>query len=266
VGKLPVRLALAFATFALAETASPAGAPQWRTPPRAVAAQTGRSVTEDLSRGATFRFQIAANLPEFRFVVVPDRKPPDQWGNAQSTVEDVEVFRGDSNQPFQHLTGCDWSATEPPPAGYNWFRAEDFNFDGYRDIYLLRSWGATGNEYGCVWLYNPAAGRFEYSEEFSHLARSWLDPANKTILTFETFGMAGAIHRARRFKVENNRLVPIWTEDQELDRTKNQLHCVIQERRGASLATIQDAWVSPDAQHGPCDPATFIPRSPQRAP
>jgi hypothetical protein len=57
-------------------------------------------------------------------------RPDDQYGNAESTLPDIEVFRGDSDKPMQHLASCDLEAMEPPSKDLIWFRTDDFNFDG----------------------------------------------------------------------------------------------------------------------------------------
>jgi len=213
------------------------------------------SVTMDLSKGASFKFNIAADLPPFSFNLIPEIREPDR-GDARSTVRDIEVFRGDSDQPYQHLTGCNLSDMEPPPRAETdppWFRAEDVNFDGYQDVFLLTNWGATGSQSGCLWLYNRAAGRFDYSKEFSELGRHWLDPQSKTILTFGNGGMAGTIYDARKYEVENDRPVLIYLESQDWEPDKNDLHCVVQELRGSDMATIRD-----ERGEKPCDPADVM--------
>lgn len=213
------------------------------------------SITEDLSQGPTFRFKIALGLPEFTFKIIPEPQETDDLGNAHSTVRDVEVFRGDVKQPIQHLTGCDLTDMEAPPKGSHWFRAQDVNFDGYQDIFILTSWGATGNESGCVWLYNPATGRFDYSKDFSELDGYWLDPATKTITTYSRFGMAGRAYTAAKFKVRNNRPVLVWSETQDWDSNRNQFHCVAQQLRGNKMVTVRDEWGGTEDGDGPCDPA-----------
>jgi hypothetical protein len=125
--------------------------------------------------------------------------------------------------------------TDPP-----WFHTEDINFDGYQDVFLLTSWGATGNQGGCVWLFNRSIGRFEYSKAFSELQRHWLDTATKTIVTYGGGGMAGGIHIAERYKVDNNLPVLIYSESQDWDPAKNQFHCIVQERSGNKMTTVFD--------------------------
>jgi hypothetical protein len=208
-------------------------------PPRAAG---HKSVTEDLSYGGSFVISVAPNLPRITFRIIPDVQPNDQFGNATSIIRDVEVFSGDSLQPMQHLTGCEWYGMEAPPRGEEWFRAVDFNFDGYQDIYVLTNWGATGNNQGCIWLYNPTTRQFDYSHEFSDLGTFTLDPANKKIITQSNGGMAGRVHSARKYKVENNRPVLIYDERQDWDMDKKQFHCIVKELRGNQMATTHDEW------------------------
>ncbi len=205
---------------------------------RAPAPQQRASITADLANGASFTFNIAPDLPPFTFKLIPDPRKSDQYGNFQSTVDDIEVFRGDSDQPFQHLTGCGFTDMEPPPrldTDSPWFRTEDINFDGYKDIFLLTNWGATGNQYGCEWLYNPGDGRFDYSKEFSALSRHWLDRSTKTIVTFGTGGMAGAVHIGERYQVDDNLPVLIYSEHQDWDADTKQFHCVVQEHDAETI-------------------------------
>jgi hypothetical protein len=210
-------------------------------------------ITEDLSQGASFTFQIAPDLPEFSFKVIPDVQEPDPAGNPQSTIHSVQVFRGTSSEPLQSLAGCEWLGMEAPYRGSDWFRAEDTNFDGYADIFVRTSWGATGNESGCVWLFNPKNGRFEFSKEFSDLGSYTLDPATKTITTR---GHAGAdVIDAAKYVVENDRPVFIVTVSQYLDPDKQEYHCVVQQRRGrqSELVTTRDFWAK--TLEDACDPA-----------
>jgi hypothetical protein len=223
-----------------------------------------RSVAEDGSQEASFTFKIAPKLPEFKFKVIFEPLGEDEPEDFYTSLRDVEVFSYDSGKPFQHLTGCDFSEMQSvpksPPADYEWFRADDFNFDGYKDIYLMTNWGATGNQNGCVWLYNTATKKFDYSKEFSALSRYWLDPASKTILTFVTGGAAGRIHIVEKYKVEDNRPVLIWSENQDLDSQKREFHCVVQELRGKKMVTVRDERGGPDIEDAPCDASSLFPR------
>ena len=211
---------------------------------------------EDLSKGATFRFEIAGELPLFTFKIVPNLPDGDEPSSGLPTVLEIQVFRGESEKSQQSLAGCDFDGMETPPRYADWFRTDDVNFDGYQDIYLLTNWGATGNQYGCVWLYNSETGYFEYSKEFSELSRYWLDPANKTIFTFDRGGMAGMVFVAKKYLVENNRPVLIWSAQQDWDFSKEQFHCVEQERRNGEMVTTHDVMKDTGEQ-----PPCYIPLS-----
>jgi hypothetical protein len=219
---------------------------------------TRNSINADLSQGNAFTFRIAPSLPAFTFKLVPLQQPPDEFGNAQSTIRDIQVFRADSDKMLQHLTGCNTTEMQPPPNNGKWFHTDDFNFDGYQDVFLLTAWGATGNQYGCVWLYNPTSGTFEYSEDFSKLSRYWLDSATKTIFTFGRGGMLGFVHTAERYAVENNHPVLVWSENQDWDVSKNQFHCIVKERRGADMAVTRDVWSKADDENPPCNPSVLF--------
>ena len=237
-----------FLSLALSFAARAQQKPGVAQPPAPAAHQ---SVTQDLSYGGSFVVSIAPNLPKFTFRIIPDVQGNDQFGNAQSIVRDIEVFSGDSDVLMQHLTGCEWVGMEPPPRGEDWFRAVDFNFDGYQDIYVLTDWGATGNSQGCVWLYNSATRRFDYSPEFSELGTFTLDRANKTIITWSNGGMAGGVHSAQKYKIVDNRPVQVYSEKQNWDQDKKQFHCVVTELRGNAMVTTHDEWGKNKDNPGP---------------
>lgn len=221
-----------------------------------------QSVTEDLSGGRSFTFTIAPNLPKFNFKLIPDAQPPDQSGNAESTIRDIEVYRGGSTREFQHLTGCDLDEMEPPGRGAEFFTAEDVNFDGYKDVFLETGYGATGNESGCVWLFNPVTGSFDYSMEFSGLDRFWLDPSTKRILTYERGGMSGFAYGAGIYAVLGNRPVLIRSEFQGWDDEKKQFHCIVKRRRGSDMIVVRDVWGKNGEDDAPCDPSLLLKQFP----
>ena len=228
-GSMVPVLMLLFASTVVAQQSSP-------TPPKSESDR--EPITEDLSPGARFTVQIAPHLPEFTFKIIPEVRKPDPEGNSQSTIHDVQVFRGRSSEPLQSLADCEWLGMEAPYRGSDWFRVEDMNFDGYPDIFVLTSWGATGNEGGCVWLFNPNKGRFEFSKEFSELGTYTVDPATKTITTRGHAGVGAII--AAKYIVENNRPVSIITVNQDFDPDKEQFHCLVRQRRKSDLVITRD--------------------------
>jgi hypothetical protein len=207
-----------------------------------------QDITEDLSHGASFTYQIAPNLL-FTFKIIPELRDADQYGNAQSTVRAIEVFRVNAEKPFQRLEGCDWSEMQPPPQDTS-----------YADIFLMTWWGATGNQGGCVWLYNPGTGRFEYSQEFSELPGFTLESEKKTILTFSNGGMAGLVYDTERFRIHDNKPILIWREHQDWDSNTKQFHCVTEELKDGQMVVSKDKRSEPGTSDdwskvvAPCDP------------
>ena len=215
-------------------------------------------IAQDLSNSARFTFKIAPNLPEFTFKVIPEVQLPDQEGNPHSTIRDVQVFRDDAKQPSQSLEDCEWEGMEAPPRNADWFRALDMNLDGYKDIFVLTNWGATGNEQGCVWLYDSENGRFEYSNEYSELGRFEVDPKTKTITTHSNGGAAGTIFQAAKYAPTGQHLVLLLTVEQDYDFASQEYHCVVKRSRGDGngLQTIRDVRAKAKAEfEGPCEPS-----------
>jgi hypothetical protein len=214
-----------------------------------------QAVTEDLSEPRSFTFRIAPSVPSFTFKLTPLRKSPDEFGNPQSTIRQIQVFRAGSKVPLQDLSGCDLEEMAPPGSGAEFFWAKDFNFDGYKDIFLETGHGATGNLSGCVWLYDPTTGQFNYNQEFSNLSRFWLDRDTKTIFTFQRGGMLSFIHVAERYAIRNKHLVLIWSQNQDWDIAQNKLHCIVKERVGEEMVVVRDVWSDVDDKNPPCNPS-----------
>jgi hypothetical protein len=89
------------------------------------------------------------------------------------------------------------------------------NFDGYDDVFVLTTWGATGNEAGCVWLYDPQSGRFEFSKRVHQLWRIRRDEETKTLSTRGNGGMG--TFRTAKYVVEGNRPVPVISVNQDFN-------------------------------------------------
>jgi hypothetical protein len=233
--------------------AAPSTPEQWEALAERARENSRPIIDVDLSHGASFTFEIAPSLPKFSFKV----------STAQEGL-DISVFRANITEPIQHLTGCDWSEWTPPESrrewlypGAYWFHPDDLNFDGYQDIYTMIGSGS-GGEWGCVWLYNPAAGKFDYSDKFSNLNSYELDPSTRTITA--TGGGGAGIWNIEKYRVEGNEPVLILSVYRDYDDKRNEVHCVVKRLHGSTLVTDIDQWDSTgdacgDASDHP-DPAT----------
>lgn len=88
---------------------------------------------------------------------------------------------------FSQLEACYHSASEPD--GY--LVVEDMNFDGYRDIRLMRSPTAGPNTYWYLWLFDPGKGSFERALQWEalELVSPSFDPEQRMITSFHRDGM-----------------------------------------------------------------------------
>ncbi|MFB3922821.1 MAG: hypothetical protein ACE145_13940 [Terriglobia bacterium] len=205
--------------------------------------QESNPVVEDVSEGAVFHFTIHAGLAPHTFKLVADPE--------FKTIDHIEAFIGSEARPVQTLTECQME--EQPYRGADWFRAEDFNFDGYKDLRLLIAWGATGNENACIWLFDPQTGRFAFSPEFSEIGTYKLNAADKTITTTSVGGMAGSIHDFRTYKVTGNRPLLIEEEEQTWDNQACSLLRVVRKRQDGKLVVFSREHVKADAELMPAE-------------
>jgi hypothetical protein len=118
---------------------------------------------------AAQEFRIAPHLPAYRVTPVLD---------SSHIVDRLEI--SSAGRRIQTLDECE--VIDSPPKGETWLKSEDLNFDGYQDLLLLASWGATGNQSWCIWLFDAASSRFRYVPDFQ-LGTHTLNPADKTIVT-----------------------------------------------------------------------------------
>ena len=121
---------------------------------------------------------------------------------------------------------------EPPLKGSDYFRTEDFNFDGYRDL-MLQSWcGATGNTGYVIWIFDPATKKFIFNKELSEVSNPDPLPDTQEIATTSVGGMAGRVHNFGRYRWINGKLTMVWEEQQDwLDKEKCFLK-VLRQRQG----------------------------------
>jgi hypothetical protein len=152
----------------------------------------------------------AEGLPEFTLRFVPEGdKGPENAG-----ITEIEVYRGGDSSPWQVLRDC--AMEEPPYRGAVWVRTEDLNFDGYADLQMMRWWGVTGREGYCVWIFDPASGRFKYNEAFDFGGVGGfgtIDKSKKTLRVRDNERGAGSEYTLSSYKVVNN--APVLIEEEE---------------------------------------------------
>jgi hypothetical protein len=154
-------------------------------------------------------------------------------------VSEIKVYRGAGAQLVQNLDECE--VDEKPPKGEQAIKTEDLNFDGHPDVLLLSSWGATGNQSYCVWVFDPASGRFQYVPDFL-LGAHLLDRKSKTVLTWSNGGAAGGIYQRSTLQFLDNRPIVLSEERRDWDPGKNAYKVEIFTRENGRLVLKRRAW------------------------
>lgn len=188
----------------------------------------------DVRGGRQIEVEIHPSLPRYVFRLVGDRQ--------NNIVQSIEVRQAGKSTVLQTLQS---RMDEPPYRNAQYFRAEDLNFDGYRDLRLLIAWGATGNETYDAWLFNPKTGLFDFHAEFADLTDPTPDPLAKEIRSFAVAGMAGAIYVKGTYRWEDGRLTLVREERQDWISEKGYFVKVIRARRDGQLQEISRDIVRP---------------------
>jgi hypothetical protein len=193
----------------------------------------------------SFKLSVKSDGPAFRITVRPlwqiqdgiSRDPIDE-----TRAGEIEVARCQDGKQLQVLP---IAADQPLSFSYS-FQAEDLNFDGYLDFSVEAEFSGTGGEIRSYWVYDPRSGIF-IQNEFTHELRCgkaavtskygdtaseigetcWgaadidFDPEKHEIGRRYFGGAMGGCPntgegKAERYRVVNNRLILIHTQEFEV--------------------------------------------------
>jgi tetratricopeptide (TPR) repeat protein len=158
------------------------------------------------------REKISNNLPAYGFRILGDS----ETGIAQRII----ITDTATDKVIQDLDISKDSEEMESRPGDDFLTLADINFDGYKDINLLVSCGATGNCNSSFWLFDPHSKKFVFSKDFDGLGTFTLDPKNRQISTHSNGGHAGMIHSDDTYEVRGNKPVLIREIDQNYDDKK----------------------------------------------
>lgn len=138
------------------------------------------------------------DMPEYRFVATGVTRGEDEWSTG--FVMGLEVY----DEKGISLLSADFSQSlNDEVIGnpvYNQMmdtmglHASDVNFDGYRDVIILNTFGgAHSNTWYDCWLWNPSTSSFVRSQSFADICNPALDPENKCI--YSTGGSGAGSHQ-----------------------------------------------------------------------
>ena len=100
-------------------------------------------------------------------------------------------------------------------------RIIDVNFDGYKDIMLLGSWGVTGNMAYDYYTYDIPHRNFKHRPDLNILSSPRFDSVTKRIQTGWNGGMAGTIYGSEIYEFQNDSLKLIHSVYQDFDQNTN---------------------------------------------
>lgn len=90
---------------------------------------------------------------------------------------------------------------------------DDYNFDGYKDIYIHDGCAILGNCFGLVMLYDKPGKNFIRAKEFDNLTTIRLDPEKKLLSSLNRSG-GGIYFTYQLYKYINSKLTLIEEEEQ----------------------------------------------------
>jgi ankyrin repeat protein len=173
-----------------------------------------------------FEQKIHPFLPKFSFKVY-------WYENRYEMV--INIFKAKENNLFQSIKGLSVESAWKE----RYFQFEDINFDGYKDIKILESWGATGNEHYKYLLYNPSKDKF-YADEAFQFNRPELFPKIKQIHTHRNRGSAGSEFYDQVYKVRDGNPILIKVIEQTYDSKKGYFRKIVRELIDGELKVTAD--------------------------
>jgi len=99
----------------------------------------------------------------------------------------------------------------------------DYNFDGYKDIYLKDGCAILDNCSGNVFLYNPTTGKYKLANEFKDLTSIRTSKTKKRIYSLNR-SSGGASWQMDVYKYINGKLTLIISESQGFEPGKDKYH------------------------------------------
>ena len=163
---------------------------------------------EDLRGGMTCRFRIDPDLAVFIFHFA---------GQEDNTLGDLDVIESDTGDVVQTIERTiDPGDIYPGTALDRVLHAVDANFDGYRDLQILSSCGATGNCSYNFYLYDPKQEEFVHNDFLSDLGTPSFDMEKKQVNT--NWNTSVADYQKETYQYEDGKYSLIHKEVSTSDR------------------------------------------------
>jgi hypothetical protein len=182
-----------------------------------------------LARGAEYRCVITPSTM-MRFVIVGDTIIPG--------FDSILVYASAPDaKPVQVLSLQAQMGEMPAPFIPNLLQAVDLDADGYRDLMMGTSWGATGNTAYAVWRYDPRARRFAADTALSSMFNPSPVPGRACVTSYSN--SSARDDGTGLFCLRDGRWMLDSADEHEWDRQANAVIHTIRVRRGDSLVVLE---------------------------
>ena len=186
------------------------------------------AVTQDVRAGRTYKCVLHAGDAPMRVLLVSD--------SAANTIARIELRRDDETAPLQTLSE---GQVESPYRGADVFLARDLDDDGYLDLLLLSSWGATGNAFYNVWRWNTAVGRFAFDSTLSALSNPKSVSGRPCVTSRSGGGGADARYSESTLCLQQQHWVETAVENRDWLEDLHAYRRTVRERRSGSLVVTR---------------------------
>jgi hypothetical protein len=192
-------------------------------------------LAENVRGGRSFHCTLQTGGPAINVALIPD--------SSENTIARVELRYSGEATPFQTLVEGE---DEPPYRGADFFLGRDLDNDGYTDLLLLSSWGATGNHFYNVWRWTPSQHRFVFDTTLSAIASPSPVTGRPCVQTHTNSGDAGMSYESATLCLENSEWNRVADESQQRVESLGAFVRQKRERRGTSLVltrvdTVRDS-------------------------
>ena len=144
----------------------------------------------------------------FYFEIIP-------FGVNEKKLEKIYVKTTSSDKTVQELQVSDMDSIFNEEKFF--FYADDINFDGLFDIFLITSSGAA-NSYANYWTFDREKSGFKFLGNFPVFK---IDKAAKNLMTYERFGSGGMEYVKKTYKFLHKELLVTEVEEQHFDKEEN---------------------------------------------
>ncbi|MDB4906237.1 MAG: hypothetical protein JWO05_1021 [Gemmatimonadetes bacterium] len=176
------------------------------------------------AKGVEYRCVVNDSLPPFRILAI---------GDGVWSMDSLRIISSTAGAAATQSIPLGADFEPPSPDEQRFLQVQDLDADGYADLLVGKSWGATGNTDYALWMFDPSSRRFVTDTSlatvpFTHVVAG--QPCIWTSWNTSAFDDCRAMYcrRAARWVVDS-------TIEHALDRAKRQLITTFTARRHDSL-------------------------------